>query len=77
MVPNAVLMKSDALQQKTQYFLDFVIQNQASDGWLGPEVFDSSKPRYLWGRYAPLTLLVIFLKPILTAIITYNIGMRW
>lgn len=52
MVPNAVLVNSSTLQEQTQYFLDFVIQNQADDGWLGPEVFDSSKPRYLWARYA-------------------------
>lgn len=51
MVPNAVLVDSPTLQNQTQYFLDFVIQNQAADGWLGPEVFDSTKPRYLWARY--------------------------
>ena len=50
MVPQAVLVNSATLQEQTQYFLDFVIQNQADDGWLGPEVFDSKKPRYLWGR---------------------------
>ena len=51
MVPNAVLVNSSTLQAQTQQFLDFVIQHQDEDGWLGPEVFDSSKPRYLWGRY--------------------------
>ncbi|KAI5116455.1 hypothetical protein M0805_006176 [Coniferiporia weirii] len=51
MVPNAVLVNSTEIQARTQYFLEFVFDNQDDSGWLGPEVFDSSKPRYLWGRY--------------------------
>ncbi|KAH8115214.1 hypothetical protein DFH11DRAFT_1726088 [Phellopilus nigrolimitatus] len=51
MVPNAVLVDSAEIQAKTQYFLDFVLENQDDTGWLGPEVFNSSKPRYLWARY--------------------------
>jgi hypothetical protein len=49
MVPNAVLVNSTTLQNKTQQFLDYVLNNQDSTGWLGPEV-GTSKPRYLWGR---------------------------
>ncbi|KAH8119841.1 hypothetical protein DFH11DRAFT_1556842, partial [Phellopilus nigrolimitatus] len=51
MVPNAVLVDSAEIQAQTQYFLDFVLANQDDTGWLGPEVFDKSKPRYLWARY--------------------------
>ncbi|EJD02570.1 uncharacterized protein FOMMEDRAFT_19884 [Fomitiporia mediterranea MF3/22] len=51
MVPAAVLIDSAEVQNQTQYFLDFVLDNQDDSGWLGPEVFDSSKPRFLWGRY--------------------------
>ncbi|THH05337.1 hypothetical protein EW145_g4867 [Phellinidium pouzarii] len=51
MVPNAVLVDSAELQSQTHYFLDFVLENQDESGWLGPEVFDASKPRYLWARY--------------------------
>ncbi|KAL5485522.1 hypothetical protein ACEPAI_8164 [Sanghuangporus weigelae] len=51
MVPAAVLADSAEVQSQTQYFLDFVLDNQDETGWLGPEVFDSSKPRFLWARY--------------------------
>ncbi|PAV17963.1 hypothetical protein PNOK_0644900 [Pyrrhoderma noxium] len=51
MVPNAVLVDSADIQARTLHFLNFVIENQDESGWLGPEVFDSNKPRYLWGRY--------------------------
>lgn len=54
MVPNAVLVDSAEIQSQTQYFLDFVLENQDESGWLGPEVFDTSKPRYLWARYVLL-----------------------
>ncbi|EIW84902.1 hypothetical protein CONPUDRAFT_117150 [Coniophora puteana RWD-64-598 SS2] len=52
-VPNAfVLGSSDSdLQTQATNFLTYVFDNQDSTGWLGPEVFDTSKPRYLWGRY--------------------------
>ncbi|KII87289.1 hypothetical protein PLICRDRAFT_250880 [Plicaturopsis crispa FD-325 SS-3] len=51
MVPNGVLVDDATIQNQTQHFFDFVLDNQDSTGWIGPEVFDSSKPRYLWGRY--------------------------
>ncbi|PIL24884.1 hypothetical protein GSI_12771 [Ganoderma sinense ZZ0214-1] len=51
MVPNAVLSGDPTLQSRVQYFLDYVLDHQDSTGWIGPEVLDSSKPRYLWGRY--------------------------
>lgn len=51
MVPNAVLVDNADIQNLTLNFLNYVLDNQDSSGWLGPEVFDSSKPRYLWGRY--------------------------
>ena len=50
MVPNAVLVDSADIQARTLHFLNFVIEDQDESGWLGPEVFDSNKPRYLWGR---------------------------
>lgn len=50
-VPNSVLVNSAELLNQTSYFLNFVLDHQDSTGWIGPEVFDNSKPRYLWGRY--------------------------
>jgi hypothetical protein len=52
MVPNGVLVDSAVLKNRTQYFLDYVLDHQDASGWLGPEVFDTTKPRFLWGRYA-------------------------
>ncbi|KAK1227099.1 hypothetical protein PQX77_009932 [Marasmius sp. AFHP31] len=50
MVPNGILINHTVINQKTQEFLDYVLDHQDSSGWLGPEV-GTSKPRYLWGRY--------------------------
>ncbi|KAJ3784162.1 hypothetical protein GGU10DRAFT_377002 [Lentinula aff. detonsa] len=50
MVPNGILMNNTIINEKTQEFLDYVLDNQDSTGWLGPEV-GTDKPRYLWGRY--------------------------
>lgn len=50
LVPNAVLVDDATIQSQVQAFLDYVLDHQSSDGWLGPEANDTSKPRYLWGR---------------------------
>ncbi|KAL0573581.1 hypothetical protein V5O48_008377 [Marasmius crinis-equi] len=50
MIPSGILVNNQALNSKTQAFLDYVLSHQDSTGWLGPEV-NTSKPRYLWGRY--------------------------
>lgn len=43
-VGAAFLLNDSRLKGQVQAFLDYVLNNQASDGWLGPE------PRTLWGR---------------------------
>lgn len=58
MVPNGVLVNNSAINAKTSAFLDYVLTHQDSTGWLGPEV-GTSKPRYLWGRYALLAIGII------------------
>lgn len=50
MVPNAYLMNDSTRIGQVQQFLDYVIDHQGEDGWLGPET-GTTKPRYLWGRY--------------------------
>lgn len=50
LIPNGIIVNNTNIQSQTLEFLKFVIENQDSTGWLGPEVFDISKPRYLWGR---------------------------
>ncbi|KAK7062692.1 hypothetical protein VNI00_000180 [Paramarasmius palmivorus] len=49
MVPNGILMNHSVINEKTQEFLDYVLQHQDAAGWLGPEV-GTDKLRYLWGR---------------------------
>ncbi|KAF8172706.1 hypothetical protein BJ912DRAFT_99531 [Pholiota molesta] len=49
-VANGVLVNSSAINARTSAFLSYVLSNQDSTGWLGPEV-NTTKPRYLWGRY--------------------------
>lgn len=51
MVPNGILINNTIINEKTQEFLDYVLDHQDSTGWLGPEV-GTEKPRYLWGRCA-------------------------
>ncbi|KIJ69295.1 hypothetical protein HYDPIDRAFT_79675 [Hydnomerulius pinastri MD-312] len=51
LVANGVVVDDATIQSQTSAFLNYVLENQDSTGWLGPEVFDTSKPRYLWGRY--------------------------
>ncbi|KAL1692247.1 hypothetical protein GGG16DRAFT_51912 [Schizophyllum commune] len=50
MIPNAVLSDNDEILQKTKDFMDYVLEHQGDDGWLGPEA-NNNRTRYLWGRY--------------------------
>ncbi|KIK63553.1 hypothetical protein GYMLUDRAFT_40596 [Collybiopsis luxurians FD-317 M1] len=68
MVPNGVLMNNSIINEKTQEFLEYVLENQDATGWLGPEV-DTEKPRCLWGRYPFFfgAIQMVEYKPELTA----------
>ncbi|KAL1739705.1 hypothetical protein HDZ31DRAFT_68667 [Schizophyllum fasciatum] len=50
MIPNAVLSNNEEIIGKTKEFMDYVLDHQGDDGWLGPEA-NNNKTRYLWGRY--------------------------
>ncbi|KAL1745754.1 hypothetical protein HDZ31DRAFT_81727 [Schizophyllum fasciatum] len=50
LVPSAVLTDNEPIKRKTLEFLEYVLEHQDESGWLGPEV-NTTKPRYLWGRY--------------------------
>lgn len=49
MVSNGILVNHTVIMNKTQEFLDYVLDHQDETGWLGPEV-GTDKPRFLWGR---------------------------
>jgi hypothetical protein len=53
-VPLAYLLDDDALKAKAQRFIDYVLDHQAPDGWLGP-VSDGKHP-----PYDPWPLYVLF-----------------
>jgi hypothetical protein len=46
------------LQADVKKFLDRVIASRKSDGWFGPETFNSNLPRVLWPRWLALLGLV-------------------
>lgn len=52
MVPTGYLAEDPDIMNQTQQFLDYVLDHQDDTGWIGPEVADPTKPRYLWGRYS-------------------------
>lgn len=47
---TALLTQSRNMIQRAEEFLNFVLANSDQNGWIGPEVFDANKKRYLWGR---------------------------
>jgi hypothetical protein len=57
MVPNGILINNTVINEKTQEFLDYVLDHQDESGWLGPEV-GTDKPRFLWGRFVHSFLLL-------------------
>ncbi|EJD54087.1 hypothetical protein AURDEDRAFT_157341 [Auricularia subglabra TFB-10046 SS5] len=54
MVANAFVLDDARLKTQVQSFLDYIIDHQGADGWLGPE------PRILWGRYPALLGMMQF-----------------
>jgi hypothetical protein len=46
------------LQADVKAFLNKVIASRKSDGWFGPEAFNSKLPRLLWPRWLALLGLV-------------------
>ncbi|EEB92487.1 hypothetical protein MPER_08996 [Moniliophthora perniciosa FA553] len=61
-VPTGVLGNSDELRSRASDFMKFVLDHQDETGWIGPEVLDQSKPRFLWGRYPFLLGVTQFLE---------------
>lgn len=57
-VATAFVLNDSRLKGQVQKFLDYVLDNQGSDGWFGPE------PRTLWGRYVryDVRLYYVFTK---------------
>lgn len=47
-IPLAWTLQDQRLKNQARYFLDYVLDNQAADGWLGPET--TRQTRGIWAR---------------------------
>ncbi len=60
-VPLAYLLDDDALKAKVQRYIDYTLEHQKEDGWLGPEISSSPsgtyQPRDPWPVYVMLKVL--------------------
>uniref|UniRef100_A0A0W0FV11 Duf1680 domain containing protein n=2 Tax=Moniliophthora roreri TaxID=221103 RepID=A0A0W0FV11_MONRR len=56
----AFQLNDERLISQVRTFLDWTLQNQQEDGWIGPEVLDpnSTTPRLTWPRYLVLLGLI-------------------
>jgi len=61
MVSLAFQLEDQRLIGQVRDFLDWTLDHQGSDGWLGPEPFvpDATIPRLVWPRYLILMGLVV------------------
>ena len=61
MVALAFQLEDQLLIGQVRDFLDWTLDHQGSDGWLGPEplVPDATIPRLVWPRYLILMGLVV------------------
>ncbi|CAE6493082.1 unnamed protein product [Rhizoctonia solani] len=50
-VPLAYELEDTRLTKAVKDFMDYVLNTQYPDGWLGNETGDRWQPRFLWGRY--------------------------
>lgn len=58
MIALAFQSGDSRLQADVKKFLDKVIASRKSDGWFGPETFNSALPRVLWPRWLALLGLI-------------------
>ena len=57
-IPLAWLLRDQPLQQRITGYLDYIIEHQHADGWLGPRVEDNPVAADLWSQALALKVLV-------------------
>ncbi|KAK1227875.1 hypothetical protein PQX77_009118 [Marasmius sp. AFHP31] len=62
-VPAAFQLNDQRLLSAVNSWINYIIQHQAADGWLGP----TSNPRVLWGRYPALLAMMQYAQANTTA----------
>ena len=61
MVALAFQLEDSRLIGQVKDFLDWTLENQGDDGWIGPEPFvaNATIPRLTWPRYLVLLGLIV------------------
>ena len=57
-VPLAWLLRDQPLQRRIEGYLDYIIEHQHDDGWLGPRVAERADAADLWSQALALKMLV-------------------
>ena len=57
-IPLAWMLRDQPLQQRITGYLDYIIEHQHGDGWLGPRVEDNPVAADLWSQALALKVLV-------------------
>lgn len=75
MVSLAFQLENQRLMRDVRTFLDWTLEHQGSDGWLGPEPFvaNATIPRLVWPRYLLLLGLIVSLYSRRTKISAYKL----
>lgn len=70
-VPLAWVLDDERLKSQAKAFLDYILDTQAEDGWLGPE--KTRQTRGIWGRSLLSFGLTVRMRALLTHSVSLNI----
>ena len=59
-IPLAWLLDDTALKKRINGYLDYIIDHQHEDGWLGPRVEEKKEAADLWSQALALKMLVVY-----------------
>ena len=57
-IPLAWLLRDEPLQRRIGGYLDYILEHQHDDGWLGPRVEERGEAADLWSQALALKMLV-------------------
>ena len=59
-IPLAWLLGDETLKQRINGYVDYIVEHQHADGWLGPRVEDREQAADLWSQALALKMLVVY-----------------
>ncbi len=59
-IPLAWLLDDSALKKRIAGYLDYIIEHQHEDGWLGPRIEEKKEAADLWSQALALKMLVVY-----------------